>query len=207
MKYCWIARTKQSVITLAALITPSSRLERKKYDVERYQASNRTARYGNSADALPSDYRRRSLAVGELACSPLYFSLLKASLALIPWAMEAVFMAVAFTFVVGFALLWCAESFTLKMRERFRPFAYAIVGLIGYGAWSLLVFSATINSVLAMVGESVLTNGQIGAIALNGAALGFVAFLFAKLLDVKLGNRKTTAIIMLVVEVTAASLV
>lgn len=48
-----------------------------------------------------------------------------------------------------------------------------------------------------------LTNGQIGAIALNGAALGFVAFLFAKLLDVKLGNRKTTAIIMLVV-VTAA---
>ena len=135
------------------------------------------------------------LAVGELACSPLYFSLLKASLAL---------MAVAFTFVVGFALLWCAESFTIKMRERFRPFAYAIVGLIGYGAWSLLVFSATINSVLAMVGESVLTNGQIGAIALNGAALGFVAFLFAKLLDVKLGNRKTTAIIMLVVEVTAA---
>ena len=138
------------------------------------------------------------LAVGELACSPLYFSLLKASLALIPWAMEAVFMAVAF------ALLWCAESFTLKMRERFRPFAYAIVGLIGYGVWSLLVFSATINSVLAMVGESVLTNGQIGAIALNGTALGFVAFLFAKLLDVKLGNRKTTAIIMLVVEVAAA---
>lgn len=39
---------------------------------------------------------------------------------------------------------------------------------------------------------------------MNGAALGFVAFLFAKLLDVKLGNRKTTAIIMLVVEVTAA---
>lgn len=111
------------------------------------------------------------LAVGELACSPMYFSLLKASLALIPWAMEAVFMAVAFTFVVGFALLWCAESFTLKMRERFRPFAYATVGLIGYGVWSLLVFSATINSVLAMVGESVLTNGQIGAIALNGAAL------------------------------------
>ena len=55
-----------------------------------------------------------------------------------------------------------------------------------------------------IVGESVLTNGQIGAIALNGAALGFVAFLFAKLLDVKLGNRKTTAIIMLVVEVAAA---
>ena len=197
MKYCWIARTKQSVITLAALITPSSRLERKKYDVERYQASNRTARYGNSADALPGDYRRRSFGCGRTG-------LFSAVFLVVEGVVGVDSMAVAFTFVVGFALLWCAESFTLKMRERFRPFAYAIVGLIGYGAWSLLVFSATINSVLAMVGERVLTNGQIGAIALNGAALGFAAFLFAKLLDVKLGNRKTTAIIMLVVEVTAA---
>lgn len=204
VKYCWIARTKQSVITLAALITPSSRLERKKYDVERYQASNRTARYGNSVDALPSDYRRRSFGCGRTGLFSAVFLVVEGIVGVDSWAMEAVFMAVAFTFVVGFALLWCAESFTLKMRERFRPFAYATVGLIGYGVWSLLVFSATINSVLAMVGESVLTNGQIGAIALNGAALGFVAFLFAKLLDVKLGNRKTTAIIMLVVEVTAA---
>lgn len=52
--------------------------------------------------------------------------------------------------------------------------------------------------------ESVLTNGQVGAIALNGAALGFVAFLFAKLLDVKLGNRKTVAIILLIAEIVIA---
>ena len=107
-------------------------------------------------------------------------------------------------FVVGFALLWCAESFTFKLKERFRPFGYAAVGLIGYGVWSLLVFTATINSILAKVGESVLTNGQVGAIALNGAALGFVAFLFAKLLDVKLGNRKTVAIILLIAEIVIA---
>ena len=117
------------------------------------------------------------LAIGEIACSPLYFTLMDHSLALVPWALEAAFLAVAFTFVVGFALLWCAESFTFKLKERFRPFGYAAVGLIGYGVWSLLVFTATINSILAKVGESVLTNGQVGAIALNGAALGFVAFL------------------------------
>ena len=76
--------------------------------------------------------------------------------------------------------------------------------MIGYGVWSLLVFTATINSILAKVGESVLTNGQVGAIALNGAALGFVAFLFAKLLDVKLGNRKTVAIILLIAEIVIA---
>ena len=70
--------------------------------------------------------------------------------------------------------------------------------------FSGLVFTATINSILAKVGESVLTNGQVGAIALNGAALGFVAFLFAKLLDVKLGNRKTVAIILLIAEIVIA---
>ena len=70
-----------------------------------------------------------------------------------------------------------------------------------YGVWSLLVFTATINSVLANVGESVLTNGQVGAIALNGAALGFIAFLLAKLLDVKLANRKGMAIAMLIAEI------
>lgn len=83
MKYCWIARTKQSVITLAALITPSSRLERKKYDVERYQASNRTARYGNSADVLPSDYRRRSFGYGRTGLFSAVFLVVEASLALI----------------------------------------------------------------------------------------------------------------------------
>lgn len=76
------------------------------------------------------------LAIGEIACSPLYFTLMDHSLALVPWALEAAFLAVAFTFVVGFALLWCAESFTFKLKEQFRPFGYAAVGLIGYGVWS-----------------------------------------------------------------------
>ena len=106
------------------------------------------------------------LAIGEIACSPLYFTLMDHSLALVPWALEAAFLAVAFTFVVGFALLWCAESFTFKLKERFRPFGYAAVGLIGYGVWSLLVFTATI--------------------------------------DVKLGNRKTVAIILLIAEIVIA---
>ena len=36
------------------------------------------------------------------------------------------------------------------------------------------------------------------------SSLGFVAFLFAKLLDVKLGNRKTVAIILLIAEIVIA---
>ena len=37
------------------------------------------------------------LCIGEVICSPLYYTLLKSSLALLPWALEACFMAVAFT--------------------------------------------------------------------------------------------------------------
>lgn len=143
------------------------------------------------------------LAIGEIACSPLYFTLMDHSLALVPWALEAAFLAVAFTFVVGFALLWCAESFTFKLKERFRPFGYAAVGLIGYGVWSLLVFTATINSILAKVGESVLTNGQVGAIALNGAALGFVAFL-SQTARRQTRQSQTVAIILLIAEIVIA---
>ena len=204
MKYCWIARTKQSVITLAALITPSSRLERKKYDVERYQASNRTARYGNSADALPSDYRRRSFGCGRTGLFSAVFLVVEGVVGIDSWAMEAVFMAVAFTFVV--ALRCCGAPNRLRSK---------CVNGFDRSHMRLLDLSVTACGVcwcspppsipcLPWWGRVCSPNGQTGAIALNGAALGFVAFLFAKLLDVKLGNRKTTAIIMLVMEVTAA---
>lgn len=144
------------------------------------------------------------LSIGVMVCSPLYFTLLQSSVALIPLALETVFLAVAFTFVVGFALLWCAESFTIHMREKLRPFAYAAVGLIGYGVWNTLVLTTTFNSVLVNVGNDVLTNGQVVSVAVNGAALGFVAFLFAKLFDVKLGNRKGVAFAMLGAEIVVA---
>ncbi len=144
------------------------------------------------------------LSIGVMVCSPLYFTLLQNAVALVPLALETVFLAVAFAYVVGFALLWCAESFTLRMRGKLRPFAYAAVGLIGYGVWNALVLTTTFNSVLVKVGSDVLTNGQVVSLAVNGAALGFVAFLFAKLFDVKLGNRKGAALAMLGVEVVAA---
>ena len=110
----------------------------------------------------------------------------------------------AFTFVVGFALLWCAESFTFKLKERFRPFGYAAVGLIGYGVWSCWCSPPPSIRYSPKSGKAFLPTARSGAIALNGAALGFVAFLFAKLLDVKLGNRKTVAIILLIAEIVIA---
>ena len=145
------------------------------------------------------------LAIGEIACSPLYFTLMDHSLALVPWALEAAFLAVAFTFVVGFALLWCAESFTFKLKERFRPFGYAAVGLIGYGVWSLLVFTATINSDTRQ-GRGKRSYQRPGRRdRAERSSLGLRRFPpFAKPLDVKLGNRKTVAIILLIAEIVIA---
>ena len=70
--------------------------------------------------------------------------------------------------------------------------------------WNTLVLTTTFNSVLVNVGNDVLTNGQVVSVAVNGAALGFVAFLFAKLFDVKLGNRKGVAFAMLGAEIVVA---
>ena len=145
-----------------------------------------------------------TLCVGEIACSPLYFGLLAQSVALVPWALMACLVAVAFSFVVGFALLWCAESFTNRMKDGFKPFAYAVVGLIGFGVWGLFVVTSVINSVLEPLAQPLLTNGQVVAVGVNSAALGAVAFFLAQTLAGKLAVRRTRAIIMIAVEIALA---
>ena len=38
--------------------------------------------------------------------------------ALLPWATIVILIAVAFTYIVGFALLWCAEALTLRANRK-----------------------------------------------------------------------------------------
>ena len=44
----------------------------------------------------------------ELLCSPLYVSFAPRVFPILPWALVAMLLAVMFSYVVGFALLWCA---------------------------------------------------------------------------------------------------
>ncbi|OZG62430.1 cadmium transporter [Bifidobacterium lemurum] len=145
-----------------------------------------------------------TLCVGEIACSPLYFNLLAQSVALVPWALMACLIAVAFSYIIGFALLWCAESFTNRMRANLQPFAYAAVGLIGYGVWGLFVITSSLNSVLEPLAQPLLSNGQIVAVTVNSGALGAVAFFLARMLGEKLAVRRKPAIALIVAEAALA---
>jgi len=55
-----------------------------------------------------------ALTVGAIACSGFYLSMIGNVAALLPWATFVILIAVAFTYIVGFALLWCAEALTLR---------------------------------------------------------------------------------------------
>ena len=87
-----------------------------------------------------------ALTVGAIACSGFYLSMIGNVAALLPWATIVILIAVAFTYIVGFALLWCAEALTLRANDKRKPWLYGVVGLIGYGVWGMFVMSAMMNT-------------------------------------------------------------
>ena len=87
-----------------------------------------------------------ALTVGAIACSGFYLSMIGNVAALLPWATIVILIAVAFTYIVGFALLWCAEALTLRANDKLKPWLYGVVGLIGYGVWGMFVMSAMMNT-------------------------------------------------------------
>lgn len=152
------------------------------------------------------------LTIGAIACSGLYIGMTADPktgapiVALVPWMAVSVLIAVVFTYVVGFALLWCAEAFTTRMREQFKPWAYAVVGLIGYAIWSLFVMGSTMNSLDQAVNGVVLANADMIALTFNYAVLGFIAMLIAKWYAPKLAVRRTAVIVLCIVQIVLAVL-
>ena len=153
-----------------------------------------------------------ALTVGAIACSGFYLSMIgdpetgAPVVALVPWMTVTVLVAVAFSYIVGFALLWCAESFTNRMADKFKPWAYAVVGLIGYAIWGLFVMGTTMNSLDSAVNGVVLANSDMLALTANYAVFGFIAFLLAQAYAPKLATHKGVAIALLVVQIVLAVL-
>lgn len=153
-----------------------------------------------------------ALTVGAIACSGFYLSMIadpktgSPVVALVPWMAVTVLIAVVFSYVVGFALLWCAESFTNRMKDTFKPWAYAAVGLIGYAIWGMFVMGTTMNSLDQAVNGVVLANQDILALTANYAVFGFIAFLLAQAYGAKLATRKTAVIALLIVQIVLAVL-
>lgn len=134
------------------------------------------------------------LCVGELLCAPIYVGMTQGRFALLPWAMVACLLAVAFTYTVGFALLWCVESLGGKLRPALMPVAYGVAGLIGFTIWGCAVFTAFINSMLTPLGLPELANGQVVGIGVNCAALGFAAFFLGSIAPKVLARRRSVVI-------------
>lgn len=127
--------------------------------------------------------------VGEFICAPVYASM--AHLAVVPWAMVACLLAVAYTYIVGFALLWAAQSLSHGVRNvRALPFVYGGVGLFGFCAWGVFVLPAMVDSFAEPQGLAAMTTAQTVAAGFNCAVIGFVAFFLAKLAYPQLARRR-----------------
>lgn len=146
------------------------------------------------------------LCLGETVCSPIVTGFSSGAFALLPWATAACLLAVMFSYVVGFALLWCAEAVTGRLAPARRPPAYAVVGLVGYAAWRTLVFVPLLNGILVRVGHPVLDNGQVVALGVNGAALGCAAFFLAAALGRRLASHRVAVAVIAALTVATAVL-
>lgn len=144
------------------------------------------------------------LTVGAIACSGFYLSMIGNVAALLPWATIVILIAVAFTYIVGFALLWCAEALTLRANDKLKPWLYGVVGLIGYGVWGMFVMSTMMNTLNQPLNGVVLSNSDVMALTVNYAVFGFIAFLLAQAYAPKIATKKGLTIGLMVVQIVLA---
>ena len=142
---------------------------------------------------------------GEIVSAPLVVGFVPGVFPVGSWALVACLFAVMFSYIVGFALLWCVESFTVRMRERFRPIASTLVGAVFYAVWGLLVIASITNSIAAAVAGEVMTNAEMIAMAVNSLCIGGIAFLAASLGAPLLARHKAVVIVAAVVTVALAA--
>ncbi|PLS28105.1 cadmium transporter [Bifidobacterium anseris] len=130
----------------------------------------------------------------EIFCSPLTATFRPAVFALVPWAGVASLFAVMFSFVVGFALLWCAESFAYRMRRRLQPLVYATIGAISFGVWTVWVILGVRNMITGRLGAGVLSSHDTTIAVVSGALLGMAAFFAAYTLGERLARHRKALI-------------
>ncbi|NEG69323.1 cadmium transporter [Bifidobacterium sp. BRDM6] len=143
------------------------------------------------------------LCLGELICSPIYVSMSGGAFYLGSWWLLACLLAVAFSYIVGFALLWCCESFAYRMKRKVQPLVYAVVGAVGFGVWTTWVVLSIMGSILSSAGLAVASGSTVPA-AVNGAVLGLAAFFCAATLGERLAHHRVAVAIVLAVTILLA---
>lgn len=140
----------------------------------------------------------------EIFCAPLTATFRPAVFALVPWAGVASLLAVMFAFVVGFALLWCAESFAYRMRRRLQPLVYAAIGALSFGVWTVWVVLGVRNMITGRLGAGVLSAHDTTIAAVSGALLGMAAFFAAYTLGERLARHRAALAALAVASALAA---
>ena len=144
------------------------------------------------------------LVVGAVCCCGFYLAMIGRVVALLPWVSMVALIAVMFSYVVGFALLWCAEAFTRRMRERYKPLAYGLVGMVGYAVWGLAVMTSLMNALDQPLNGTVLSNGAVISLVVNYAVIGFLAFALSEMFASSFAARRVLACVLLGAQILLA---
>ena len=134
------------------------------------------------------------LCFGEMVSAPLIVGFVPGVFPVGSWALMACL----------FALLWCVESFTARMKAKYRPIAYTVMGAVGYAVWGVLVIASITNSITAATGAGVMDNSEMIAMAVNSLCVGAVAYLAASLGAPYLARHRVAVVVIAALTVAAA---
>ncbi|RSX55861.1 cadmium transporter [Bifidobacterium dolichotidis] len=146
------------------------------------------------------------LMIGELISAPIYVSLQPGVFPLLPWAAVAWLLAIGFAYVVGFALLWCAESFAYRLKAKAQPLIYAVIGAVSFAVWTAWVVLGIMNMIFVRVGMAPVSSQAMIPAVVNGAVLGLCAFFVAATVTPRIAKHRAAVIIMGIVTILAAAL-
>ncbi|MUH58996.1 cadmium transporter [Bifidobacterium canis] len=136
-----------------------------------------------------------TLCVCELVCAPMYVGFIPNLFPLLPWALVAMLLAVAFTYIVGFALLWCAESFAYRMKRKAQPIVYSIIGAIAFAVWTIWVVLGIMNMIAGPATGQIVSKNNTVMAGINGGILGFASFFCASTLAERVAKYRKTLIV------------
>ena len=136
-----------------------------------------------------------AMCVCELVSTPIYVSISGDAFNALPWFVLACLFAVAFSYTVGFVLLWAIESFTGRMNSpRLMPLIHALVGLAAFAVWGYAVFPAVIDSIIVPAGGAALGASGKLIIGVNCGIVGMVSFFFGAVLPDRIAARRKAVV-------------
>ena len=132
----------------------------------------------------------------EFLCAPAIVSMTGGAFSLVPWAAIACLMAVAFTYILGFAFLWLADNLTHGHDHRLLPVVHGLVGMVSFAIWGGLVFTTVINSALQATTQPQLAGADNWIITANCGIVGLASFVIASIYAPRLSKSRGTCVVL-----------